>query len=192
MLRCFVHQSSTLGQCPVTICSCSIFCSDCFLSCWCIQTILMLDQVFCVALVCVLISRQRHVLLASQDILHLLDIYGMSRRSICYSNCCCNACCLACTNTLRNQVDTVDSDLVSGNMTPRCKKVINLLRKDRTIRNLDRCVVIQAFYCAVPCDNILMLFRECPVVRGDNMLADDSVGSADTGLRCNIIKVCIL
>jgi len=163
------------GDGPVAVGACSVCVCDSLLGVLGVEALLPLLVAFLVACVCVAVSRKRNVLLAGEDVLYLADVYIPCCGAVCYSNCCCNTCCLACANALRDQVYIVYGYLVRGDVAARSQDVVYLLRQYGAVGDLYWSVVVKGVDGGVPCDNVVVLLGEYPVVGVDYLNAHDSV-----------------
>ena len=125
---------------------------------------------------------------AGQNILNLLDVDLMRSGSICNGNGSSYTCGLSGADTLRNQIDIVDPQLIGRDMPTGAKQVLGLLGQNRTVRNLDGAVIVDKADGRMPCDNILMLFRESKIIGRNDIFAVQTIGAAGPQLRSNIIK----
>ena len=73
-------------------------------------------------------------------------------------------------------------------MASGAKQILGLFGQNRAVRNLDGAVIIDKADGRVPCNNVLVLLRECKIIRGNDIFTVQTVGATGTQLRCNIIK----
>ena len=88
----------------------------------CIQSVLMLFTKRCIGRISMRIPGKRHILLSCQDILHTTDIHSPYGRAVLNRDGCCDACCLSGADTLRDQVQPVDGNIIRREMPSRAEQ----------------------------------------------------------------------
>ena len=129
-----------------------------------IKTVFMINNILHVGRIRIWVAGQRDILIACQNILNLLDVDLMRSGSICNGNGSSYTCGLTGADTLRNQIDIVDPNFISRDMASGAKQILGLFGQNRTVRNLDGAVIVDKADGRMPCDNILMLFRESKII----------------------------